>query len=400
MTRSPFPCRAIVFLSLLVASPASAGNDPSFDHDGDGFSRDQGDCDDHSSKVYPGAPELCDGVDNDCDRWTEKDPKNGDKDGDGAWICGSDADCDDDARDIHPFAIELCDGLDNDCDGTIDDHTDADGDGVNTCGADGIPGTADDDCHDGNPDIFPGAIELTCDGEDNDCDGELFEGEKDSDGDGAAPCDGDCDDEDLEVFPQQLESCDGVASNCQDLAPDERDGDEDGWMPCDGDCDDGDPDVQPEAFDRPGDGVDQNCSGADAKPCFEDRDGDGFGDEPVGSFDGVAGRCKPGAVARGGDCDDDDEDTWPGRAELADGQDNDCDGETDEDFDGSSSVASDGFTGRRGSYQQAPSRVRREARMSGPQLEAAAAECNQARGSAALPGLLLAMLGAGLRRRR
>lgn len=37
------------------------------DHDGDGFSRDDGDCDDTSVTVYPGAPEVETGIDNDCD---------------------------------------------------------------------------------------------------------------------------------------------------------------------------------------------------------------------------------------------------------------------------------------------------------------------------------------------
>jgi hypothetical protein len=43
------------------------------DNDNDGFSINQGDCDNWEPTVYPGAPEICDGLDNDCDLATEKD---------------------------------------------------------------------------------------------------------------------------------------------------------------------------------------------------------------------------------------------------------------------------------------------------------------------------------------
>lgn len=40
---------------------------PEVDADGDGYTASQGDCDDANGTVYPGAPEYCDGLDNDCD---------------------------------------------------------------------------------------------------------------------------------------------------------------------------------------------------------------------------------------------------------------------------------------------------------------------------------------------
>ncbi len=57
---------------------------------------------------------------------------------------------------------EICDGLDNDCDGIIpaDETTDADGDGFVAC----------NDCDDTDPAINPGAQEV-CEGIDNNCDG-------------------------------------------------------------------------------------------------------------------------------------------------------------------------------------------------------------------------------------
>jgi hypothetical protein len=53
----------------------SAGDDdttPTDDQDGDGFTLDDGDCDDLDATVYPGAEEIvCDQVDSDCDGWGE-----------------------------------------------------------------------------------------------------------------------------------------------------------------------------------------------------------------------------------------------------------------------------------------------------------------------------------------
>ena len=128
------------------------------DVDGDGQPVCAGDCDDADPATYPGAPEVCDGLDNDCDGAVPAAEADGD--GDGAALC--DGDCDDGAPTVYPGAPELCDGLDNDCDGAVasDELVDDDGDGSPIC----------IDCDDADAAVYPGAPEL-CDGLDNDCDG-------------------------------------------------------------------------------------------------------------------------------------------------------------------------------------------------------------------------------------
>jgi len=86
------------------------------DEDGDGVDTCNDDCDDLDPDTYPGATELCDGLDNNCDSGLPSDEHDGD--GDGMWECQGD--CDDSNPSIYDGAPELCDGLDNDCDGTPD----------------------------------------------------------------------------------------------------------------------------------------------------------------------------------------------------------------------------------------------------------------------------------------
>ena len=86
------------------------------DSDGDGFLA-CAECDDSDDTVFPGAPELCDGIDNDCDGAVPDDEQ--DDDGDGFAPC--DGDCDDSDPAVAPDGVEVCeDGKDNDCDGVTD----------------------------------------------------------------------------------------------------------------------------------------------------------------------------------------------------------------------------------------------------------------------------------------
>jgi len=106
-----------------------------------GYARNAQDCNDNNPNINPGAPEICDGIDNNCNAaiddglaFTTYFP---DEDGDGfgdaeagletclaeppPGFVGNDMDCNDADSAINPDAAELPDGLDNNCNGMIDE---------------------------------------------------------------------------------------------------------------------------------------------------------------------------------------------------------------------------------------------------------------------------------------
>ena len=173
------------------------------DADGDGYESSE-DCDETDPSINPGVPELCDGIDNNCNGQIDEGVLITyflDSDGDGfgddnesTQNCAQPSgyvpngnDCDDSDEITYPSAVEVCDGIDNDCDDLIDEdlgeagYLDSDRDGfgdpnqpADNCLDDGSVVSNADDCNDSNDSIYPDAPEY-CDGIDNDCDGDVDE---------------------------------------------------------------------------------------------------------------------------------------------------------------------------------------------------------------------------------
>ncbi|MCB9537403.1 MAG: hypothetical protein H6704_14210 [Myxococcales bacterium] len=182
------------------------------DDDGDGV----GDVCDDIVCTPDGGPDLCDGLDNDCDGRVDEGPDGGDPVAPGECATGDPGICARGTRACVDGNIvclpsrepveEICDGFDNDCDGTVDEDL------VNACG------TCDADPME------------ECNGEDDDCDGTVDEGELCADGgvciDGGCrrPCEGnECTEAGTYCNPDFdlcLEPCTGVECDFGDICND------------------------------------------------------------------------------------------------------------------------------------------------------------------------------------
>jgi hypothetical protein len=181
---------------------------------------------------------------------------------------------------------------------------------------DGVP--APEDCDDDNATVSPISPEICGNGVDDDCDG-VADG-ADS-GIGAATFFGD---RDGDGYGDPAR----VATACS-TPPD-------GYVGNDRDCDDTQRGVNPGRVDDTCDGVDDNCDGdidedAVLGDWFQDADGDGFG---AGAPEHT---CAPqaGWVRSAGDCDDSDDQRYPGARETCNGIDDNCVGGVDEGLLGS-----------------------------------------------------------------
>lgn len=307
----------ILFLTLACLPPLPVQT--LIDDDLDGYYSGQ-DCDDTDPTVFPGADEICDGLDNDCDGETDEEGLTlfypdadsdgyGDTESEGEEDCGiepnratNNEDCDDADNLVNPLADELCDGVDNNCDGTVDEpqaidaqtwFPDEDDDGFGdplkgllTCDPDPTWVLDSQDCDDDNFEINPAAPEI-CNEIDDDCNGDT-----DSDAIDALEWYVDADSDNYGNIEGLLVSCTQPG----------------GYVADSSDCDDTQTSTNPGASEAPADGVDSDCDGEEI--CYLDNDGDSWGDATVAAADLS---CSVGSlVNQAGDCKDGDPNTFPG----------------------------------------------------------------------------------------
>jgi hypothetical protein len=160
----------------------------------DGYVKMSGDCNDDDAAIRPGADELCDNIDNNCDGNIDETFTDlatactaglGVCESSGEVVCNSAGDgteCDAVPGEPTEMPESTCDGVDADCDGVVDNGCDDDNDGwcdedftVTTDTALCAAGTQIGDCNDDDALVHPGVTVGRCDGVDDDCDGDVDE---------------------------------------------------------------------------------------------------------------------------------------------------------------------------------------------------------------------------------
>lgn len=318
----------------------------------EGFVASQDDCNDVDATIFPGAGEICNGYDDDCDgllddadsEITGQTPWYPDQDGDGHGNAAltyatctvpvnsatTGDDCDDNDAEVSPEGVESCNGYDDDCDTLIDDaddsvsgttawYPDADGDTfgasnvtARSCAAPKGMVESSTDCDDTTAAVNPDATEV-CDGYDDNCDGvtddedDLVEGttawhaDSDLDGFGGAAA--------IEVSCIAPEGAVADGTDCDDAAVAVNPAAIEVCNSIDDDCD---------LLTDDADIVDTSVGGITS---YADHDHDAWGDPATETTTCV---MAAGRTEVGGDCDDLVDTIHPERREVCNEIDDDC----------------------------------------------------------------------------
>lgn len=310
-----------------------------------GYVVNNSDCNDGAVAINPGANEVCNAIDDNCNGSTDEGLTlityyiDADNDGYGstaatqstcngapAGYVSNNTDCNDASNSIYTGAAEQCNGVDDDCDGSTDEgcstytwFADADGD---TYGNPAISTTTptpvapsgyvgnNTDCNDNNTGVYPGAIEI-CNSTDDDCDGTVDDGlafltyYTDSDGDGYG-----------DASATGVSSCSPISGSASNNT----------------DCNDGNAAIRPGAIEGCN-GVDDDCDQATDEGLsfityYADADGDTYGNASITAI--TCNGAPSGYVSNNSDCNDISSTINPGVIETCNGIDDNCDGNTDE----------------------------------------------------------------------